>query len=89
MIQIGNTIVHKRADGSMGFYWLCDIRPDGYVFFDWYGNPRRAVSTDFWKVSEDWLKQNLAEGTVEVFDSLPLEKYGDVFEQQAVERRSR
>ena len=86
MIQTGNTIVYKHQDGSMGFFWLCDIRPDGYVFFDWYSNPRRAVASDFWKVNEGWLKEHLEDGTIEVYDCLPLDKYGDIFEHQAIER---
>ena len=87
MIQTGNTIVYKRDDGSLGFYWLCDIRPDGYVFFDWYGNVRRATAADFWKMSKNLFNDRLAEGTIEVYDSLP-EKYMDIFEKQAIERNN-
>ena len=87
MIQIGNTIVFKNENGYLGFFWLCDIRPDGYVFFDWYGNPRKVTHTDFWKMSVDWFNARLAEGIIEVYDSLP-EKYMDIFEKQAIERNN-
>ena len=87
MIQTGNTIVFKNENETLGFYWLCDILPDEYVFFDWYGNPRRATAADFWKMSKDWFKDRLAEGTIEVYDSFP-EKYMDIFEKQAIERNS-
>ena len=88
MIQTGNTIVFKNENGTLGFYWLCDIRPDGYVFFDWYGNPRRATAADFWKMSKDWFNDRLADRTIEVYDSLPLDRYGDIFEKQAIERNN-
>ena len=88
MIQRGNTIVFKREDGAMDFYWLVDVRPKGYVFFDWYGNINRMQSKDFWEMSKDWFNDRLAEGTIEVYDSLPLEKYGDIFEKQAIERNN-
>lgn len=86
MIKTGNTIVFKNENGSLGFYWLCDIVPNGYVFFDWYGNVRNATSTDFWKMSFDWFNACVQDGTIEVYESLPLDKYGEIFEQQAIER---
>ena len=88
MIQRGNTIVFKREDGAIDFYWLVDVRPKGYVFFDWYGNINRMQSKDFWEMSKDWFNDRLAEGTIEVYDSLPLDKYGDIFEKQAIERNN-
>lgn len=86
MIQAGNTIVIKNENGTLGFYWLCENRPDGYLFFDWYGNPRRATFEDYWKVSKNWFESKVKDGTIEVYDSLPLDKYGDIFEQQALAR---
>ena len=83
MIQKGNTVVFKNDNGSLGFYWLCDIRPDGYVFFDWYGNPRRASASDFCKMSKEWFDSKVKDGTIEVYDFLPLDIYGDIFERQA------
>ena len=88
MIQTGNTIVYKRENGSIGFWWVCDIRTDGYILFNWYGNPHRAESTDFWKISKEWFNESLESGTVEVYESLPLDKYGDIFEAQAKERNN-
>jgi hypothetical protein len=38
-------------------------------------------------MSKDWFNDRLAEGTIEVYDSLP-EKYMDVFEKQAIERNN-
>ena len=87
MIHRGDTIVYHAEHGLM-FYWLCDILPDGYVFFNWYGNPQKAISTDFWKMSTEWFNDRLAEKKIEIFDSLPLDKYGDIFEQQAIERNN-
>lgn len=86
MIQTGNTIVVHNENETLGFFWLCEIRPDGYVFFDWLGNPRRPSVADYWVVSKDWLRDRLADGRVEVFNSLPLDVYGDEFEQLAVAR---
>lgn len=86
MILIGNTIVFKREDGSTGFYWLCDICSDGYLFFNWYGNPRKADAADYWKVDKRWVDAKVNDGTIEVYDSLPLDLYGDIFERQAIER---
>ena len=87
MIQRGNTIVFKREDGAIDFYWLVDVRPKGYVFFNWYGNINRMQPKDFWEMSKDWFNDRLAEGTIEVYDSLP-EKYMDIFEKQAIERNN-
>ena len=88
MIQTGNTIVVHNGDGTLGFFWHCDSRQNEYVFFNWYGNPRRATLADYWEVGKDWFSDRLADGTIEVFDSLPLDKYGDIFEQQAIERNN-
>ena len=87
MIQTGNTIVFKNENGSLGFYWLCDIRPNGYLFFNWYGNPRRATIADYWEVSKEWFESKVKDGAIEIYDSLP-EKYMDIFEQQAIERNN-
>ena len=91
MIKKGDTIVYKHDDEEMGmmFYWLVDILPDGYVFIDWYANPRKALSTDFWKISSEWFNKRLEEGKIEIYDSLPLDKYGDVFERQAMMKNAR
>lgn len=86
MIKTGNTIVYKNENGALGFYWLCDIVPSGYVFFDWYGDVRNADSTDFWKMSSDWFNARVQEGIIEVYEELPLDKYGEIFEKQAIER---
>lgn len=85
-IKQGNTIVFKNSDGSMMFYWLCIIEASEYVFFNWYGNPNKAVSTDFWRMTKAWFDDKLKQGIIEVYDCLPLDKYGDVFEAQAIER---
>lgn len=89
MIQTGNTIIYKHDDGSIAFYWLCDIVPSGYVFFDWCGNVRNASSTDFWKIGFDWFNEQIQAGKIEVYESLPLDKYGDIFERQAIERNNK
>ena len=86
MIQVGNTIVYRQEDGSKGFYWLCIVNPNDYVFFSWFGNPHRPVPSDYWKVSDSWFKSQVEKGTIEIFESLPLEKYGDEFNRQAEER---
>jgi len=87
MIKKGDTIVYK-TDISMMFYWLCDIQ-DGYmIFFNWYADPYRATSTDFWKVSERFFNEKVEQGKLEIYDSLPLDKYGDIFEKQARERNN-
>lgn len=87
MIKKGDTIVYK-TEISVMFYWLCDIQ-DGYlVFFDWYANPYEATNTDFWRMSTKWFNEQLEKGKLEVYESLPLDKYGDVFEQQAIERNN-
>lgn len=88
MIQRGNTIVFKHEDGAMDFYWLVDVRPKTFVFFDWYGNINRMQPKDFWEMSKDWFNERLADRTIEVYDSLPLDKYGDIFEKQAIERNN-
>lgn len=85
MIKVGNTIVYKNENGSLGFYWLCEIRPDRYIFFDWYANPRKATADDFWRMNIFWFEQQLEIGNIEVYESLP-EKYMDIFERQAAER---
>ena len=85
MIEAGNTIVYRREDGSLGFFWLCDVHPNGYVFFDWLANPHRASLADYWVMTKDWFESKFTDGTIEVYDSLP-EEYMDVFVQQAKER---
>ena len=91
MIQTGNTIVYKHDDKDMGmmFYWLVDILPDAFVFFNWYGNPHNAQPSDFWRVSFDWFNQQKEAGKIEVYEYLPLDKYGDIFERQAIERNNK
>lgn len=86
MIEIGNTIVYKHGNGSVDFYWLVEIRPSSYIFFDWYANPRKATIDDYWEVSAKRFKSAVEDGFIEIFDSLPMDKYGDVFERQARER---
>ena len=86
MIKLGNTIVIKNENGTLGFFWLCDRLPDAYIFYDWYGNIHRPSPSDFLRVSKDWINGRLAMGTLEIFTSLPLDKYGDIFEAQARER---
>ena len=87
MIQRGNTIVFKREDGAMDFYWLVDVRSKEYIFFNWYGNINRMQPQDFWRMSKDWFNARLNDGSIEVYESLP-EKYMDVFEKQAIERNN-
>ena len=87
MIQRGNTIVFKREDGAMDFYWLVDVRSQEYIFFNWYGNINRMQPQDFWRMSKDWFNARLNDGSIEVYESLP-EKYMDVFENQAIERNN-
>ena len=86
MIQLGNTIVIKKKNGTLDFYWLCDNCPDAYIFFNWLGNLRHPSSSDYLRISKGWFNVRLADGTIEVFDSLPLDKYGEIFEAQAKER---
>lgn len=88
MIQKGNTIVYKAEHATM-FYWLCDIQGDALIFFNWYANPYKATISDFWKVSNKWFNEKVDEGSMEVYESLPLDKYGDIFEAQAIERNIR
>lgn len=87
MIQRGNTIVFKRDNGAMDFYWLVDVRSQEYIFFNWYGNINRMQPQDFWRMSKDWFNARLNDGSIEVYESLP-EKYMDVFENQAIERNN-
>ena len=70
------------------FYWLCDIQGDALVFFSWYANPRKASPNDFWRVPTKWFDEKVEEGTLEVYETLPLDKYGDIFEKQAIERNN-
>ena len=86
MIELGNTIVYRSDDGTIGFYWLCSVLPDEYVFFSWFSNPRYSSSSDYWRISRDWFNDRLTDGSIEVFKSLPLDEYGDDFERQARER---
>ena len=85
MIKKGDTIVYKTDNATM-FYWLCDITDKELLFFDWYANPYRATSADYWKVTSLWFQRMVEDGNIEIYPSLPLDKYGDVFEKQAVER---
>jgi len=87
MIQRGNTIVFKREDGAMDFYWLVDVRSKEYIFFNWYGNINKMQPQDFWRMSKDWFNARLNDGSIEIYESLP-EKYMDVFEKQAIERNN-
>ena len=87
MIQKGNTIVFKREDGKMDFYWLVEVRSKEYIFFNWYGDIKRMQPQDFWRMSMDWFNARLNDGSIEVYESLP-EKYMDVFERQAIERNN-
>ena len=86
MIEQGNTIVYKNTDGSMMFYWLCIIEATEYVFFNWYADPYKANSTDYWRMRKAWFEDKVKKGVIEVYDSLPLDKYGAIFEKQAIER---
>jgi hypothetical protein len=86
MINKGETIVYKASDEYLMFFWLCDIQGNDLIFFNWYANPRKAAPNDFWKMSTSWFNKQVEEGKMEVFASLPLEKYGDIFEKQAIER---
>lgn len=72
----------------MDFYWLVDVRSKEYIFFNWYGNINRMQPQDFWRMSKDWFNARLNDGTIEVYDSLPLDKYGDIFEKPAIERNN-
>ena len=85
MIKKGDTIVYK-TDISVMFYWLCDIQDEYLIFFNWYANPQSASIRDFWKMSKKWFDEKINEGKLEVYDSLPLEQYGDIFEKQAIEQ---
>lgn len=87
MIESGNTIVVLNDDGTHSFFWLCASVLNDYVFFSWLGDPRRPTSSDYWRVSQRWFSKRVANGTIEVFNSLPLDRYGDEFEQQARGRR--
>lgn len=87
MIQRGNTIVFKREDGKMDFYWLVDTRFNSYVFFNWYGDVNKMQPKDFWEIRKTWFESKVKDGTIEVYDSLP-EKYMDTFERQAIECNS-
>lgn len=86
MIKKGNTIVYRGKNEQIGFYWLCDIIDTDYLFFDWYGNPKKPLDSDYWRIHQDWFQQKIEDGTIEVYDSLPLDKYGDIFEKQATKR---
>ena len=83
MIQLGNTVVFKNENGTLDFFWLCDRSPDAYIFFSWFGNLRRPSSSDYLRVSRGLFEDRLAAGAIEIYGSLPLEKYGDIFEAQA------
>ena len=88
-MEQGNTIVYRRPDSEdVEFYWLCDVLGSDYLLFSWYGNPYAPSPSDYWRVSRAWLDGEIAKGSVEVFESLPLEKYGDIFERQAIASNS-
>ncbi len=91
MIHTGDTIVYKHSDPEMGmmFYWCCGIEEKEYIFFNWYGDPYRATSADYWRMTKEWFEAKVKEGTIEIYDCLPLDKYGDIFEAQAIERNSK
>ena len=84
MIKRGDTIVYKHDDKELGmmFYWLCDIVNGMYVFFNWCADPDNASPCDFWRISAGWLERNVTEGRIEIYDSFPSEKYGDIFKAQ-------
>ena len=84
MIKQGNTIVYLTEEG-VSFFWLCIVEDEHLVFFDWYGNPRKATSTDYWRISKGWFDEKVNEGVIEVYDSFPMEKYGDVFVRNAID----
>ena len=86
MIRPGDTIVYRSENGSLNFYWLCTSRPEGYVFFPWLGDIRRASITDFWVMTKDWFESKVKDGAIEVYHDLPLDRYGDAFEKQAQEK---
>ena len=86
MIEIGNTIVYRNENGSLNFYWLCTSRPEGYVFFPWLGDIRRATISDYWVMTKEWFESKVKDGTIEVYESLPVEEYGDVIEAMAAEK---
>ena len=88
MIQKGNTIVYKASDTYTMFFWLCDIQGDDLIFFDWYASPRKASPNDFWRMSTKWFDEKVKDGTLEVYETLPLDKYGDIFEKQAMARNN-
>ena len=87
MIQRGNTIIYKREGGAMDFYWLVDIRTNGYLCFNWLGDINRMSPEDFWEMRKTWFDNELAKGNIEVYDSLP-EMYMDIIEKQAIERNN-
>ena len=84
MICRGETIVYKRENGYISFYWLCEITAYGYVFFDWYADPQRPMGFDYWEVTKEWFDAKVKEGVIEVYDCLP-EEYLDIFTKQATE----
>ncbi len=86
MIERGQTIVYKVSEDHLMFYWLCDIKETEYIFFNWYGNPEKEMPTDFWRMSKKWFNDKINDGKIEIYDSLPLEQYGDIFTKQANER---
>ena len=88
MIKKGDTIIYKADESNIFFYWLCDIRNGEYIFFDWFANPRKATLADYWRVSKQWFDTKEKEGAIEIYDSLPLDKYGVEFEAQAIKRNN-
>ena len=43
----------------------------------------------FVKIGFDWFNEQIQAGKIEVYESLPLDKYGDIFERQAIERNNK
>ena len=86
-MERGNTIVYRPSDSNkIEFYWVCDILDKDYLLFSWFGNPHAPSPSDYWRVSRAWLDKEVGKGLAETYEALPLEKYGDDFEQQAKER---
>ena len=42
--------------------------------------------SDYWEVRSNVFDSEVKSGKIEIYDSLPLEKYGDIFEAQARQR---
>lgn len=86
MIEAGNTIVYRDVNGTLKFYWLCSFLPEGYLFFSWFGNIHHATADDYWVMTREWFESKVKAGTIEVYPDLPLDRYGETFNKQAMER---